>query len=56
MPNAVSSPAAAPWQPGLMAQMATVAACVAADDADPGPWDPCVMAEMRQIHTDYPVL
>ena len=25
-------------------------------DADPGPWDLCVLAEMRQIHTDYQVL
>ena len=25
-------------------------------DADPGPQDPCVVAEMRQIHTDYQVL
>ena len=23
------------------------------NDVDPGPRDPCVMAETRQIHTDY---
>uniref|UniRef100_A0A2K6EG57 Coiled-coil-helix-coiled-coil-helix domain containing 2 n=1 Tax=Propithecus coquereli TaxID=379532 RepID=A0A2K6EG57_PROCO len=32
-PSAVGSPAAAPWQPGLMAQMATTAAGVAVGSA-----------------------
>ena len=33
-----------------------ISTCSSLLDADPGPWDPCVVAETRQIHTDYRVL